>query len=85
MPSEGGVLFAEGGRVPSQGVMLHFEDGIMPSECSIQPYDGDIMFRRAAFYIPRAVRRLQRTATLRGRHPTFGGRRVVRRGRQSTF
>ena len=41
--------------------------------------------RRAVFYILRAIRRLQRTATLRGRHHTFGGRRVVRRGRQSTF
>ena len=41
--------------------------------------------RRAAFYILRAIRRLQRTATLRGRHHTFEGRRVVRRGRQSTF
>ena len=48
-------------------------------------YDGDIMLSEGAFYILRAIRRLQRTATLRGRHHTFGGRRVVRRGRQSTF
>ena len=30
MPSEGGVLSAEGVRVPSQGVMLHLEGGIQP-------------------------------------------------------
>ena len=82
MPSEGGVIFAEGGRVLSQGVMLHLEGGIMPSECSIQPYDGDIMLSEVGIL---HIRRLQRTATLRGRHHTFGGRTVVRRGRQSTF
>ena len=43
MPSEGGVLSAQGGRVPSQGVMLHLDRGIMSSEGGIQPSDSDMM------------------------------------------
>ena len=31
IPSENGVLAAEGGRVPSEGVKLHLEGGVMPA------------------------------------------------------
>ena len=86
MPSEGGVLFAEGGRVPFQGVTLHLEGGmaLCLRSAAFSIMMATSCFRRAAFYI-RAARRLQRAATLRGRHQTFEGRRVVRRGRKSTF
>ena len=57
MPSEGGVLSAEGGRVPSESVMLHLEGGIMPSEGGIQNSDVDMMLLEGG--ILRATRRLQ--------------------------
>ena len=76
------MLFAEGGRVLSQASCCIWRMALCLRSAAFNLMMATSCSQRAAFYILRAIRCLQRTATLRGRHHTYGGRRVVRRGRQ---
>ena len=59
MPSEGGVLIAEGGMTPSEGGLMHSEGGIIPTLLGRHDSGG----RQYAFG--------ERRVSHRGRHDTF--------------
>ena len=72
------------GYLLSEGVTLHLEGGIMPSQGGIQPSDGDAMFSEGGILHSKGgTTSPEGSNTFRGRHHTFGRRRVVRRGQRA--